>query len=234
MKMGTPKIFYEFFLNSLSFRAFVWSKSLFALWCIPNFVWSEINVGRIWFLMDSTVLSLLNIFEINCILSLEGWSIVSQHQIRFPSILFIAIRTGMIRLHKNGFFVIHLGVSGCKVSQSVSKLNIVLFDVSRFYSLIIWILFIELLLVICIVASIVLISENYVIKSDIFCANRLLSAFDLVIWKSVFKLRFVSCIIYVVLIPNTKVVFPAILIAILMIIKFVLRVLGNVFRGLLC
>lgn len=88
-----------------------------------------------------------------------------------------------------------MGVSGCKVSQSISKLNIIFLKISRFYSLIIWIFFVKLILVICIVASIILIPENYVVESDIFCADRLLSAFDLVIRKFVFEFGLVSCII---------------------------------------
>ncbi len=230
--MGAPKIFYDLFPNYLPLRAIIWNKILFALRCIPNFFRSKIDVWRIRFLIDSTILSLRNIFEINCILSLKGWPIVPQHQMWFSSI-FIVIITGMIWINRDGFFVKNLGVSGREVSQSISKLNIVFLQVSRFHSLIIWILFIKLILVICIVASTILISENYVVNSDIFRADRLLSSFNLIVWEFFFKLRLVCCIIYVVLIPKTEVVLSPILVSFFIIIQFVLGIFGNVFRWLL-
>jgi hypothetical protein len=127
----------------------------------------------------------------------------------------------------------YLTICCSKICQTITKINIILFNISWSYSFILWIFLIVLIFIISFVSTLLIITKYNIVDSNIFSSNSFLFSFYIIIWVFIFKLWFICSIINIILISNTEIIFSCIIIWLLKSWKFILRIFGRVFRLLI-
>lgn len=128
----------------------------------------------------------------------------------------------------SSFLIKYFCICCCKISQTVTKFNVVFFKIIRFDSIVLCKLFLKIILIICFILTFLTITKYNVISSDIFSTDCFLLSFNIVLWIFIFKLRLISCCINIILISNWKIVSSCVFISLLKPDSFILRILCSV------
>lgn len=148
-------------------------------------------------------------------LGLEWGLVITQSYVGSTGFHF----TWWIVLPQGCFLVIDLGICGGKISQTISKVNIRLFDITRLYSVGITDLLIKLILIISLVLFFIIIPKDNIIISNILFANSLLFFLYIMIGKLFLELWTVVNIFIVcdlVLVTDWKIVLTCVLVCLLL------------------
>lgn len=150
-------------------------------------------------------------------LGLEWGLVITQSYVGPTSFKLINL-TRWIILPQRCFLVINLGICGRKISQTISKVNICLFDITRFYSVGITHLLIKLIFIIGLVFFFIIISKDNIIISNILFPNGLLFFLYIMIGEFFLELWTIVNIFIVcdlVLVTDWKIVLTCVLICLL-------------------